>query len=546
MHDYEEKHDQDRRVRDTQARLRRELRNRFDFIVCGAGASGCVVAARLAEDPDAQVLLLEAGGDDMSETVIDPARWPENLGTARDWAFESEPCPSLNGRRLPLNMGRGLGGGSSINVSVWSRGHRSDWDGFAEAASDPAWGYDAVLGLYRRIEDWRGAPDDLRRGAGGPVHVASPRSPQPLAEATLEAAVEAGVPRFDSANGAMMEGPGGVAFAELTIQDGQRRSMFRSYLHPRMHQPNLTVLSGALLTRVVFAGRRATGVEALVEGAPMQFAASAEVILSLGALHSPKVLMQSGIGPEDELRRHGIPVIQHLPGVGGNHQDHIAFGCTWELPGPQRIGGGGCEVSISWRSGSQIDAPDLLMCQLEFAAPAPLEAMALTNATPPEHGWTMFAGLARPRSRGRLRLSGPKAADPILIECNALSAPEDMEVSLRAIELCREIGNGQRVASFSTREVMPGPRDRAGMEAFARASAVTFWHQCGTAAMGRDPMAVVDGDLRVRGLEGIRIADASVMPRITVGNTMAPCVVIGERASDLVRATHGIGVAQEF
>ena len=512
------------------------MRTEYDFIVCGAGSSGSVVAGRLAEEQGAQVLLIEAGGDDTSPTVMDPAQWPLNLGSPNDWAFEGLPAPGLNGRRLPLNMGKVLGGGSSINVMVWSRGHKADWDHFAEEAGDPAWGYASVLGYYRRIEDWQGQPDPLRRGTGGPVYVAQPRSPQPLAAATLDAARSLGIPSFASANGEMMEGPGGAAIAELRIRGGRRQSVFRSYTYPRMHQPNLTVLSSAPVTRIVFSGSQAVGVEAMVDGEPVRFGATREIVLSLGAVHTPKLLMQSGVGPEGELRQHGIPIIQSLPGVGQNHQDHIAFGCTWEYHKPQPVGGGGCEAVLYSTSDSRLGVPDLLHCQLEFAVPSPPE----TGIATPEHGWSMFAGLAQPKSRGRLRLSGASHSDPILIEPNFLSEPEDFAAALRTVELSREIGNSASLASIVKKEVAPLQSSRSAREQFIRNAAVTFWHQSCTAKMGTDAMSVVDGQLRVYGIDNLRLADASIMPRIPVGNIMAPCVVIGERAADLIRREHGM------
>lgn len=306
-----------------------------------------------------------------------------------------------------------------------------------------------------------------------------------------------------------------------------------------MVQPNLTVLTNALVTRLLFEGKKVIGVEALVAGEYRQFHARYETVLSLGAVHTPKVLMQSGIGPEDELRVHGIPVVQHLPGVGRNHQDHIAFGCTWAYRKPEEVGGGGCEATLYWKSNSGLQQPDILQCQLEFAVPSPVE----TDLETPEHGWTMFAGLAQPKSRGRLRLSGPDARDPMLIEPNSLSEPEDLTAALAAVELCREAGNSEAFAPLVKTETAPGSRNKSGMIDFIRKSAVTYWHQSCTAKMGRDSMSVVDNQLKVYGIEGLRLADASIMPRITTGNTMAPCVVIGERAADMIRHQHGLSDA---
>lgn len=507
----------------------------YDFIVCGAGTAGCVVAARLADQPDARVLLIEAGTGYTGPEVVEPAQWPLNLGSERDWAFEGQPDAHLNGRRLSLNMGKGLGGGSSINVMVWARGHRSDWDHFAAESGDAAWGYESVLGYYRRIENWQGSPDTKRRGTGGPVHVAQPAAPQPLAWATLEAANRLGIPRFDSTNGAMMEGPGGVAIADLRINQGKRESVYDSYIVPRLHHPNLTILTGAVVARVLLKGNTAIGVEVVHEGQRLRCYATCEVILSMGAVNTPKVLMQSGIGPQAELRAHGIELISHLPGVGQNHQDHVAFGCTWEYLQPQPVGGGGCEAKLYWKSDTRLDAPDLLQCQLEFPVPSPPEV----GMRPPDHGWTMFAGLARPVSRGRLRLCGSGPLNGMLIEPTSLSAPEDMAAAFASIDLCRALGNNGAFAELVKREVIPRQRERRAMEQFIRNAAVTYWHQCGTAKMGRDVMSVVDHQLKVYGIDQLRVADASIMPRITVGNTMAPCVVIGERAADLILAAHG-------
>src|SRR5262245_11647376 len=291
------------RVRMNQQKLSSELGTRFDYIVCGAGTSGCVVAARLAADPKTGVLLIEAGGSDETDLVSNPNRWPMTLGTELDWGFVAEPNPHLNGRAIKYSMGRVLGGGSSINVSTWSRGHRADWDFYASESGDPSWSYESVLDFYRRrIEDYAGAPEPEHRGRGGSVHVQSVPEPHPFAFALLEGAESAGLQRFPSPNGRMMEGAGGWAFVDETVRAGKRRSIYRSYVYPLLAQPNLTVLTGATTTRILFDGRRASGVEFHYQGKSLRAEALREVVLSLGAIHTPKLLMQSGIGDETELK----------------------------------------------------------------------------------------------------------------------------------------------------------------------------------------------------------------------------------------------------
>ncbi|WP_088343042.1 MULTISPECIES: GMC family oxidoreductase [Rhodomicrobium] len=508
----------------------------FDFIVCGAGPGGSVVAARLAENPEVSVLLIEAGGSDDVPEVMNPGQWPLNLGSERDWGFAAEPNPHLNGRAIPLNMGKVLGGGSSINVMVWARGHQNDWEHFAAESGDPAWGYESVLGIYRRIEDWRGESDPLRRGVGGPVHVQSAADPQPIALAMVEAARSLGLPAFESPNGAMMEGRGGAAISDLIIRDGRRSSIFRSYVQPRLGQPNLTVLTHAVVSKLLFSGRSVIGVDVVRGMERFRYMAGSEVVLSLGAINTPKLLMQSGIGPQDELQPHGIELIQHLPGVGRNHQDHVSFGCIFEYTEPQPVGHGGSEASLYWKSDASLDLPDMFHCQVEFPVPSAETA----SLGVPAHGWTMFAGLAHPKSRGSLHLTGGDVDDPIRIEANTLSHPDDLRLAFANIELCRDLGNDAAFAGLVKREALPGKLGAADMEAYARNAAVTYWHQSCTAKMGRDAMSVVDHRLKVYGIDRLRIADASIMPDVTSGNTMAPCVVIGERAAEMIRAEHRI------
>ncbi|MCA2318580.1 GMC family oxidoreductase N-terminal domain-containing protein [Mycobacterium intracellulare] len=513
-----------------------EIAPHYDFVVCGSGSSGSVVAGRIAENPYVTVLLVEAGDTDNVPAVQDPSQWPLNLGSERDWGFVSQPIAHLNGRSISLSMGKVLGGGSSINVMAWARGHRSDWDYFAAEAGDESWGYQSVLEIYRRIEDWHG-PADPDRGAGGPVFVAPGSEPNPLAAAIIEGARSVGIPSYPSNNSAMMVAGGGASLIDLRVRNGFRQSMFGSYVRPLLRRSNLTILTGATLTRLISEANRVTAVEFSCRGTNHSVAATSEVVVSLGAINTPKVLMQSGIGDADELRQFGIPLVSHLPGVGHNYQDHPRIDCVWEYRQPLEPRNNGAEAMVLWKSDALLEAPDLQICVAELPLSS-AENAAVYGL--PEHGWTACVGVLRPKSRGRVRLTGPNPAHPVAIEDNRLAHDEDFKAALAAVELCREIGNSVPVERFNKREVMPGNLAGQQLERFIRDGTETFWHQSGTAKMGRDAMSVVDGTLKVYGVDGLRIADGSIMPRITAGNTMAPCVVIGERAGDLLKAEHGL------
>lgn len=525
-----------REVEENQQRLRASLRATYDFIVCGSGSSGSVLARRLAENPEVSVLLIEAGGSDNAPEVEMAAAWPLNLGSARDWGYTALPNPHLNGRAIPMSMGKVLGGGSSINVMLWARGHKSDWDYFADQAGDPAWNYDSVLSIYREIENWQGTPDPARRGQDGLLYITPPIEPNPVAAAMLDAATELGIPSFDDVNGAMMEGPGGASYFNLRIRDGRRQSIFRSYTFPVMNQPNLTVLPGTLVTRVIVERGAAVGVDCTSDGRSHRFLASREVVLSLGAIQTPKVLMQSGIGDAEALASLDIPVIQHLPGVGANFQDHIMVSsCVWEYPEPLPPHGNGGEATIFAKSAPELDSPDIQLLQIQFPVVTPELAGRYTI---PAGSWGIFPALLRPHSVGRLRLTGAKPDDPVQIDSQILSDPADLTALRQCVELAREVGNSQALKGFVKREVMPTALSPAAMDDFIRDGVTTIWHQSCTAKMGQDDMSVVDSRLKVYGVDRLRVADASVMPRVPLANTMAPSVIIGEQASRAIARQH--------
>jgi choline dehydrogenase len=499
-----------------------------DVVVIGSGSAGAVVARRLA-DAGVDVVLLEAGEPDANPAIHEPARLFELWDSEQDWGYRTVPQAACAGRELHWPRGKVLGGSSALNGMIYVRGHRSDYDSWA-AAGNEGWSYDDVLPLFKRSEDFdRGA--SAYHGVGGPQHVLSRYAQHPVLAAVVAAAQEAGIVLNDDYNGEHLDG---VSFAQLNIKDGRRQTAATAFLAPLSATAGLTVVTGAHARRLLFEGGRCVGVELSHEGAVAHIRAEREVVVSGGTIESAKLLLLSGIGPADELRRLGIDVVVDLPGVGKNLHDHLLSPVIYSaaqtvpaaLPGLQQLHG-----HLFWRSRPGLPAPDAQ--PLFFHLPMYLEGME----GPPD-GYTLMAGIIRPESRGALRLASADPDQPPLLDPACLSSEVDASALVAAIELCREIGDQDSLDEWRGSELYPGRdvRSPAGIRDYARQTAITYHHQAGTCKMGVDELAVVDPQLRVHGVEGLRVADASVMPQVTSGNTHAPTVMIGERAADLVRA----------
>ncbi len=526
----------------------------YDYVIVGAGSAGCVLAARLTEDPAIRVLLLEAGPVNKSWAIDMPSGMGTLLSSDRfNWAYTSEPEPHLDNRRLGHPRGRVLGGSSSINGMMYVRGHARDYDHWAQQGVK-GWSYAAMLPYFKRAERHEKGADEYR-GADGPLFVSSPRIERsPLAEAFIRAGIEAGYPYTADANGQQQEGFGPM---DRTTRAGKRWSVGRGYLAPASARPNLTVVTGALVRRILFEGRQAVGVAYALDGRASEARAEREVILSGGAFNSPQILQLSGIGPADHLRENGIDVCLDLPGVGSNLNDHpdivIQHRCLQPASiYPATTAPGKWLVGLQWflthdgwaasnhfeagafiRSRAGIEHPDL---QLTFM---PLGVKPGTVESLPFHAFQVHIDLMRARSRGTVRLRSADPAQHPAICFNYMADPVDRADMRAGVRLTREVLAQKALDSYRGEEVYPGPQVQSddAIDAWVRQAVETCYHPVGTCKMGlaSDAMAVVDGELRVHGLEALRVVDASIMPMIVSGNTNAPTIAIAERASDMIR-----------
>lgn len=524
-----------------------------DYLVIGGGTAGCIMAARLSEDPASRVTLLEAGPEDRDPWIHIPAGYARLFASGRyDWKFATEPEPELGGRSIPWPRGRVLGGSGSINGLVFLRGSPHDYDRWAQAGAR-GWSYEDVLPAFRRIEHWTGLPSPSR-GVGGPITVSEPRTLSPGAAAFIEAAAACGIPRHRDINQAAIEG---VAPIQMNVRAGFRRSTARAYLRPARRRPNLQVLTGVTVRKLLIEGGRAVGcLGRRQDGREESFRAAREVLLCAGAIMSPKLLMLSGIGDGGALQELGIPVVLHRPAVGENLQDHfitrfifrtrpagtlneltatrlrmaaMALGYALRRSGPMAVGA--TEATLFARVTPGAEEAEVQFQFINFSL-TPGAGYVL-----PKHPGFMFNfGQCRPESRGSLSLRSADPDDKPVIRANYLSHPTDQHVMLESSRLAARLGRTRPFADLVEQQLHPSPDVESDddMLDYIRQTGTTVYHPCGTCRMGADEAAVVDPQLRVRGISGLRVVDASVMPLVPSSNIQPAVMMIAERATDFI------------
>jgi choline dehydrogenase len=520
--------DQFSKSRDT-APEKEDPRAAYDYIIVGAGSAGCVVARRLLESTDARILVLEAGGSDEGiATISNPLRWLDNIGTAHDYLYQYQPTPHVNNRVIFVPRGKVLGGSGSINAMVWARGHQDDYNGWA-AAGNPGWDYQSVLPLFRKVEDWEGGETSFH-GAGGPIRIEKATQLHRVDASFIEAAVAYGMPYLEDTNGPRPEGVGPMS---MTIGNGRRCNPFRGYLLPVLRRRTLTLVTLAKVLRLNLVGSRCTGLDYLHNGRLVTATAAREVIVCAGVIETPRILMLSGIGEADELRKLGIDPKIDLPGVGKNLQDHPLVSIPFEAReplGPLTYNLGGS--NLYWKSTPSAPRADLMLVPIQVGIAS--DQIQEKHPVPP-NAFSVFATLVDVYSKGGLKMQSAAHDGPLVIQPNLIADPRDLEALAGAVELCLDLAAQPALQAIIKRRVAPAARPgRKEIIAFIRDACSTYFHPVGTCAMGTGPDAVVDHRLRVYGVEGLRIADASVMPQITTGNTNAPTLMIGEFAAELI------------
>ena len=530
----------------------------FDYIVVGGGAGGCVVASRLSEDPAVRVCLLEAGGQDDSVLIHAPMGFAVSAPLKiHNWSYETVPQPGFNGRRGYQPRGRVMGGSTSINAMVYTRGHAADYDHWA-SLGNPGWSYQEVLPLFKRAENNQCFGENAYRGAGGPLQVSYLRSPSPINEVFLQACEQTGLPRTPDYNGEQQLGCGPTQAMQA---EGERCSAAKAYISPHLARSNLTVITQAHTDKVLLDGKRATGVQYTQNGQTLKVHATREVILSAGAFASPQLLMLSGIGPQEQLAAHGIAPVHTLPGVGQNLQDHVTTVLIQRSKRKEVTLG----ISLSglvtvvksifewrkqrtgWITSNVAESQGFL--KTDPSADKPDIQLALCTGIVDDHnrkthlghGYTLHVTLCRPKSRGSVTLQSAKSTDAPLIDPGFFKHPDDMATLVKGTQIGMDILQAKAFDAYRGDMLYPVERNNPRqIEGFLRDHSDTEYHPCGTCKMGphSDPMAVVDAQLRVHGIQGLRVVDTSIMPTLTGGNTTAPTIMIAEKAADLIRSSH--------